>query len=147
MKIREIQYLADQVSGIAAHCENAFRIPPEPDLDTEIIKAVQNGTAKVRPSAQVMTLTLEKIACSCSSYGSMSAVPLTAVFKEPDSYREAIADRKQALAKKKKAMKAVRDKAQEIIDGVNLGQYDNKRWRQPINDMNNFIKEQGGTPQ
>lgn len=144
MKVREIDYVATQLRQITSDVETAFDVPPKPDLDKQIIKAIQNGTAAIQPAKTIVQLALEDISCSCSRYSRMSDIPLKSVFKEPASYRDAVKAREKALKAKESALVAVRDKAQEIIDGVNLGQYDEKHWRQPITDLHSFIKSLGG---
>lgn len=145
MKQREISYLTNQVRERVSEVESRFEVPPEPDLNLEIVKAIQNVTAKLRTSAAVVQSALEETACSCSRYGTMSDLALKHVFREPPSYREAMTRRKQALKRRQADVAAVQAKAQEIIDGINLGQYDGKNWRQPILDIDAFIESRGGT--
>lgn len=137
---RTIDYLTTRIKTMAKDAEDRFNIPKEPDLEKEILAAIANGSARTKSEASILIAAKAEMAYSCTSYGHFSGMPLAAIFNEPPLYKERRKERQRVQVKLQKTLDGIRNRAEDIVDRIHLGEFDGLAFDAPLKEFREFLE-------
>ncbi len=108
----------------------------EPCLQQFLKAAIIEGTAKLRPSKQLLASIHEQaIGCRYSD----ATLDMQQLLAEPATYKKAVAGFRERQKATEKRRQAIQDEASRLIDEVNLDGFESGQ--EAISAMNDFISK------
>lgn len=122
MNKQQRDYTIERINKIAKDKEFVCECET-PDLRKHIRRAIAAGTSKMKSAKEVTAMYQKRIIEQGESYRDMEA-KVTDIFEEPQSYKDAMAELKAERKKHADANAEVQRYAQSLIDGVELGKFE-----------------------